>query len=88
MHPATDKLLAQVFAERYAAARERLLRDMEAAGLHAADGWRISEITRHMGGGTELVLRPMHRYLTAPPEMECVVRIDDDGTKIEFDCAS
>ena len=82
----TDQNFAQRFAERYSAARTHLQREMEARGLHPRDGWRISETTRSARNGLELVLRPIHRTFTSPPDLECVVWIDVEGASIDAEC--
>ena len=82
----TDDSFATRFAERYAAARTHLRREMDALGLHERDGWRISETTRQARNGLELVLRPIHRTLVAPDGLECIVWIDVEGHSIDAEC--
>ena len=74
------------FAQERAAAEARLWREMEAAGLHARDGWKIAESTREVRNGTELVLRPLHMRLHAPEHLECVVWIDADDGHVSTSC--
>ena len=59
---------------------------MAERGLREEDGWRIHEFTRQADGRTELVMRPIHRHLEAPPDMECVCAIDEPGTNISSEC--
>jgi hypothetical protein len=77
--------LAHTFAERCAAARAYLRREMEARGLHEKDGWRIAESIRAVGPRTELVMRPIHLHLPTPDGIECVVEIDENES-IESHC--
>jgi len=72
--------LAQAFSNRCAAARAHLRREMEARGLHKADGWEITETTREHAGGSEIVMRPLHLRLEAPTDLECVVSIEADSS--------
>ena len=81
-----DEELSAAFSAECNAAREHLRREMASRGLHERDGWRISESTRHVSGRTELVMRPVHRTLAAPAELECVVSIDEPGSSIESNC--
>jgi hypothetical protein len=74
------------FAARCDEARARLRTQMEAMGLRAAEGWRISEVIRPSRDGTELVMRPIHRFLDPPAELECVVWIDSEGESIGMEC--
>jgi hypothetical protein len=80
--------IAATFSEKARAAREHLWSLMEASGLNAKGGWRIAESVRPVAGGSELVLRPLHMYLDAPSDMECVVWIDGGGTQVEMECTS
>lgn len=77
--------LANVFSSRCATARAHLRREMEARGLHQSDGWEITETTRDRGGGSEIVMRPLHLRLEAPDDLECVVRIETDSS-IDSNC--
>ena len=81
-----DQELAAAFSAECSAAREHLRRVMASHGLHEREGWRIGESTRHVSGRTELVMRPVHRTLAAPPELECIVSIDEPGSRIESNC--
>ena len=61
-------------------ARRYLWSEMEKLGLREKDGWSITEFTREDKGGTQIVMRPMHRHLPAPHGLECVVGIiEHDG---------
>jgi len=82
----TDDNFATRFAERYAAARAHLRREMDAIGLYERDGWRITETTRQARNGLELVLRPIHRTLASPDGLECIVWIDVEGHSIDAEC--
>ena len=81
-----DAALAYEFAKRCEEARATLRQHMEARGLRAADGWRIHEISREGGGGTEIVMRPIHLHLPAPSDLECVVSIQGPETPITTHC--
>ncbi len=81
-----DESLAQEFSARRAEAEAFLRREMEKLGLHARDGWTITEITRERDGGSEIVLRPLHREKQAPEGLECVVRILEVAPKIDTEC--
>jgi hypothetical protein len=81
-----DRLAASHFAKACAQARLHLRKEMEARGLHEADGWKIVESMRPARGGSELVLRPLHLHRLAPPDLECVVAIDEDAASIDVDC--
>lgn len=81
-----DAKMAAAFAARCEEARAVLRREMEAAGLYERDGWRIMETTRPGRRGSELVMRPIHMRLAAPPGLECVVWIDQDGTEVGSRC--
>ena len=88
MQTRDDRKLAEELIARCDAARRQLSEDMAAAGLHAKDGWRISESMRYDNGRTELLFRPIHRVLPSPAGMECVVSIDEPGLVIESVCHS
>ena len=81
-----DSTLAVQFAKKRDEARDTLRRHMEERGLAESDGWRITETIRHRNGRTELVLRPIHLRLDPPPGLECVVAIDEPGSRITADC--
>jgi hypothetical protein len=78
--------IAARFAKACADARRHLWAQMEQHGLREADGWKIAESIRAVQGGSELVMRPLHLRLQAPPWLECVVAIDEDTTAIESNC--
>jgi hypothetical protein len=82
---ANERHLAQTFAERREQARAFLRREMDQRGLLEKDGWRIAETIRPVGSRTELVMRPVHLHFNAPPDLECIVEIDEDET-IESNC--
>lgn len=76
-----DKDFAVRFAANRAMAEAVLRREMEALGLRASDGWKVTETMREARNGTELVLRPIHLRLESPPGLECVIWIHaEDGT--------
>ena len=81
-----DESLALHFAAKRDEARAMLRRHMEERGLYERDGWSIVETLRHRDGKTELVLRPIHLRLVPPVDLECVVAIDEPGTRITADC--
>jgi len=83
-----DSALAAAFAAKRDEARLTLRGHMQARGLLEKDGWRIVETVRHREGRTELVLRPMHLRLDAPPNLECVVAIEEPGWDITADCVT
>jgi hypothetical protein len=70
---------------RHDLARDHLLQMMEARGLRPADGWGIAESVRHVEGGTELVLRPLHLRHDPPLDLECIVKIhsEDGAVRLE-----
>ena len=80
--------LAKVFAAKCDEARDTLRGHMNARGLWERDGWRITETVRHRHGRTELVLRPIHLRLDPPPNLECVVAIEEPGWDISADCVT
>ena len=84
--PGNQEAAILSFAARCEEARTSLRAHMEAAGLRAADGWRISEVIRPSRTGTELYMRPIHRYLDPPEGLECVVWIDTEGESIGMEC--
>lgn len=83
----SDESLAAEFSARRADAEAFLWREMAKLGLRAEDGWSITEITRERGGGSELVLRPIHRSLSAPDGLECVVRISEERPGVSSECS-
>jgi hypothetical protein len=86
MRNATDDPAAKAFAERYAAARAHLRAQMEAAGLHESEGWRVSETTSDGHGGYRVTLKPIHSRLPTPEGIECVVWIEEDGGRVDAEC--
>lgn len=81
-----DSYIAARFAKACAEARADLLRQMEEAGLHASEGWKIVETLRQVVGGSEIVMRPLHLHRPSPPDLECVVKIDLDTASIDSTC--
>ena len=71
-----EERLAEAFSRKCEEARRTLLEHMAARGLYPADGWRIMETTRIRDGGAELVMRPIHRVLPTPEDLECIVAIE------------
>lgn len=86
MAPIEDEILAAQFSARRAEAEAYLRREMEKLGLFERDGWSIGEVTRERGGGSELVLKPIHRTLPSPEGVECVVRIREDEPSVDSHC--
>ena len=78
--------VAARFAQACSEARRHLRAQMEQHGLHESDGWKIAESIRAVQGGSELVMRPLHLRLQAPPWLECVVAIDEQTTAVETNC--
>ena len=84
-HSRTTFLARELSRERENA--ERLLWvEMERHGMRREDGWRIVEFTREAGGGTEIVLRPLHLYRPSPEGMECIVGILDEEGVVHARC--
>lgn len=81
-----DEHFAVQFSEQRAAAEAHLWRQMEARGMHARDGWKITEVMRDTRGGTELVLRPLHLWHATPPDLECVVWVRNDDGAVDASC--
>jgi hypothetical protein len=76
-----DKLVEALAADinrRIAGAKETLAQHMRDLGLHAKDGWRVTEEIRSTVEGTEWVFRPVHLRERAP-EIETTVAIDHSG---------
>ena len=72
-----ESLAAEVVARLEGAKRE-LLAKMQAMGMSAATGWRMTEELRHTVAGTEWIFRPVH--LREPsPDLEVRVAIDHGG---------
>jgi hypothetical protein len=80
-----DKGTARLFAAHRAEAEAQLWRHMEALGLHARDGWKITETMREAREGTELVLRPLHLWLEAP-DLECVIWVHGEDGSVDSSC--
>ena len=80
------EVLSAAFAQHRAQAEAQLWNAMKSAGLAEGDGWSIVEFTREAGGGTQLVMRPLHLTKASPPGMQCIVSIADDGS-IEVECS-
>ncbi|HZZ91188.1 MAG TPA: hypothetical protein VFE23_01425 [Usitatibacter sp.] len=72
--------IALAFAERRDMAHALLRQRMEERGLTETGGWKITETLRHVGSGTQLVLRPIHLRNDPPENLECVVAVhpEDD----------
>ena len=81
-----DRILAREVQARLDAAKAHLRMMMEERGLHASDGWSILELARESAEGTLIVLRPLHRKLATPPDMECTVSISTSTASVESDC--
>lgn len=81
-----DQRLFAEFAGKCDEARATLRQHMRDRGLHEQDGWMIHEFTRQIEGRTEIVMRPIHRQLDAPSELECTCEIDEPGSHISADC--
>jgi hypothetical protein len=75
------KKIALEFAAQRDRARSMLRQQMDARGFTEQTGWKISESLRHVTGGTELVMRPIHLRERAPEDLQCIVAIsEEDGT--------
>jgi len=72
--------IAVVFSKRRELARDMLRKQMDARGLTEKAGWRITESLRHVAGGTQLVLKPIHLREHAPEGLEYVVSVSEEGT--------
>jgi hypothetical protein len=83
---ARDEDLSREFGLRCDEARAALQRHMAEHGLRIEDGWWIHEFTRQVDGRTELVMRPAHRQLPAPTDLECVCMIDEQGSNASSEC--
>jgi len=83
----TERILARTVAAKREAAEVYLWHEMNMRGLFADDGWSIVETTRETATGTELVLRPLHRFLPSPEGLECVVEIHEDTHLIDAHCS-
>jgi hypothetical protein len=81
-----DEHLSRAFSASCEDARDALLKHMTAHGLRLEDGWTIHEFTRQVEGRTELIMRPLHRQLPAPTNLECLCMIDEPGAKVGSEC--
>ena len=81
-----DRLLAQEVQARLDAAKAHLRMMMEERGLYASDGWTILELAREAAEGTSIILRPLHRKLPSPEDLECTVSISTRTASVESDC--
>jgi hypothetical protein len=81
-----DQRLFSEFAGKCEEARVTLRKHMSDRGLREQDGWTIHEFTRQIEGRTEIVMRPIHRHLDPPSELECSCEIDEPGANISADC--
>jgi hypothetical protein len=77
---------AAILAERCMEARAHLRAEMERAGLHESDGWDIVESIRQLGDKSELIMRPLHMRLPTPPDIECIVSIEQASAEIDSEC--
>lgn len=85
----TEDGLADAFSQKCDEARRTLLGHMEARGLRLADGWRVMETTRIRDGAAELVMRPIHRVLPTPDDLECVVTIHTPPSwDVDLECTT
>ena len=85
-HDSRDEDLSVAFAAKCDEARKALRKRMSEHGFSETAGWRVYEFTRQVEGRTELVMRPMHRELTAPAELECACIIDEPGSRTWSEC--
>jgi len=83
-----DPVLFPEFAARCEEPRLALWGHMDERGLYESDGWSIYEFTREVDGRTELVMRPIHPHLSAPPGLECICTIEEPGSKVSSDCST
>ena len=81
-----DRTLAREVRARLDAAKAHLRMLMEERGLHASDGWAVVEFARETADGMAIVLKPLHRKLSAPEDLECLVSIRTDTAAVESDC--
>jgi hypothetical protein len=72
-----ESLAAEVVARLEGAKRE-LAAKMQAMGMTAATGWRVTEELRHTVAGTEWIFRPVH-LREQSPDLEVRVAIDHGG---------
>ena len=82
----SDADLAAQFSSKMRHAHEYLRSEMERLHLSEDDGWKIIEVTRERGGGTEMVLRPYHSRLAAPEGLECIVWVSVEPI-VDSECA-
>ena len=86
MGPATVAALTAKFAEKHRQAHDYLQGEMKRLGLLEENGWSIAEIVRECPGGSELVLRPIHRKLEAPAGLECIVWFVEEAENVGAEC--
>jgi len=78
MNDAHVESLAAEVVSRLEGAKRELAAKMQALGMTAATGWRVTEELRHTVAGTEWIFRPVH--LREPsPDLEVRVAIDHGG---------
>ena len=82
----TDHQLSAALSAEIAKAEAHLWAEMAKLGLRREDGWKIMQATREGGGGSEIVLRPIHLRLPAPDGLECVVSIPETGGAVDTEC--
>jgi hypothetical protein len=78
--------LAREVRARLDAAKAHLRMLMEERGLHASDGWAVVEFARETPDGMAIVLKPLHRRLPAPDDLECVISVRTDTAAVDSDC--
>jgi len=81
-----DDGLSRKFGAACDEARAALWKHMADRGLRKEEGWSIHEFTRQMDGRTELVMRPLHRHLPVPTDLECMCIIDEPGSNVSSEC--
>ena len=86
MTPVPDRMLAREVHDRLEAAKAHLRMMMEERGLHASDGWSVVELGRETAEGMAIVLKPLHRKLTAPEDLECVVSVSTRTAEVDSNC--
>jgi hypothetical protein len=86
MTPVPDRMLAREVRARLEAAKAHLRTLMEERGLHESHGWSIMEFGRETADGMAIVLKPLHRSLASPDDLECVVSVHPDTASIESNC--
>ena len=81
-----DRTLAREVHDRLEAAKAHLRMMMEERGLYASDGWIVVELSRETSEGMAIVLKPLHRKLAAPDDLECVVSVSTSTAAVESNC--